>query len=564
MYSGQSASSYGRRKFLLAAGAGAAALAGAGNGSGQPSDSAVSFESAASDGTSVTVSVTTSVDVYVSAYDAAGTGFIREPVPAGTDETLTLRPSEPIPETQEITVRLLTRESDPAFIAGDSGTVTITETPPETGISFVEADPEAGFNYPYYVYVPIPVPRDDPIPVLVEPNNTGTATNDFQEHKDRARERAEGGTSRTISDELGVPLVVPVFPRPSGDPVEYTHYTHALDRETLQLSGTDLERIDLQLLQMVEHAKSETLGDSTYAFDDTVMLNGFSAAGNFVDRFAVLHPDRVQSVTAGGLNGMALLPLEEAEGRTLEYHVGIADVESIVGEPVDLGALDGVDQFLYMGSEDTNDTIGYDDAWTSDELEETALAVYGEHILAERFPFCQQAYERAGVEAQFRVYEGAGHTPRPAEDDLVEFHRRSIEGADVSEFGQDVQATVGFEYEPAAVEAGEAITFDASDSKAVPGAEILGFTWDFGDGETAAGPRPGHSFTASGEYTVTLTAITSTGLRRTTTEQVSVSESENGSDGSTDDSCAISGGDGEVDIEDIRRAVRLYANGGQC
>jgi len=184
-----------------------------------------------------------------------------------------------------------------------------------------------------------------------------------------------------------------------------------------------------------EHAKSEVLSDSEYSFTDEIMLNGFSASGNFVDRFTMLHPDRVQSVTAGGLNGMALLPLETADGHTLDYHVGIADIPEITGSSVDLKALDDVDQFLYMGGEDTNDTIPFLDAWTSEELKQTALDVYGEDMIAERFPTSQDAYTQAGVQAQFRIYEGLGHKPAKIQD-LIEFHRRSLTDEYVGIFGQ--------------------------------------------------------------------------------------------------------------------------------
>ena len=125
---------------------------------------------------------------------------------------------------------------------------------------------------------------------------------------------------------------------------------------------------------MVDDAR-QRLAASDYPVADGMLLNGFSASGNFVDRFTVLHPEQVVSVTAGGLNGMALLPLAEADGRTLEYHVGIADVEELTGQAVDLDALDDANQFLYMGAEDENDTIPYDDAWTDDDLREIALAV---------------------------------------------------------------------------------------------------------------------------------------------------------------------------------------------
>ena len=48
---------------------------------------------------------------------------------------------------------------------------------------------------------------------------------------------------------------ITIFPRPRSTPVDGMHYVHTLDRETLGISGGDLERVDLQLPNMVEHVK---------------------------------------------------------------------------------------------------------------------------------------------------------------------------------------------------------------------------------------------------------------------------------------------------------------------
>lgn len=306
-------------------------------------------------------------------------------------------------------------------------------------VRLIEADPEAGFNYPYYLYVPQPESIRSDASIIVQPNDTpGGTTDDFEKHLDGARQTMHG-FPQIIADELGVPALVPVFPRPDSTPVDWTHYTHQLDRDTLMINDGPLERIDLQLLAMVDHAIDQIEAETDASIREEIMLNGFSSSGHFVDRFTVLHAERVLSVTAGGLNGMALLPLAEAEGHELRYHIGIADVDSITGESVDLPSLSETNQFLYMGAKDTNDTLPYDDAWTSDALRETAYQVYGDDMITERFPFCQAAYERAGVEAQFRIYEYLGHE-YASEPEIVEFHRRSLAGDDVSMYGHDLAA----------------------------------------------------------------------------------------------------------------------------
>ncbi|WP_197409808.1 PKD domain-containing protein, partial [Haloferax profundi] len=51
--------------------------------------------------------------------------------------------------------------------------------------------------------------------------------------------------------------------------------------------------------------------------------------------------------------------------------------------------------------------------------------------------------------------------------------------------------------------------------------------WEFGDGATASGGLVGHTYTTSGEYTVTHRVVTDTGRLYTTTSNISVSPLEN-------------------------------------
>lgn len=519
-----------RRRLLGALGATVAGVTvgSAGTSAAAPTESSVRFEDQTTDGREIVVAeVDAAVDVmYTLATDDHETRYAHGELAAGEYRDLTITTSNLIQHDRTLEFSLYPSGGgnrityDSASVVVDEEVTFLDGTP----VTRVDPDPDAGFEYPYFLSAPSVRESEAGGPILVEPNNTGTATDDFETHERRARELIERGISRDVSGQLGVPMLVPVFPRPRSEPVDGTHYVHQLDRDTMQLSSGPLERVDLQLLAMVEDAQRR-LAEQSYPVADDIIMNGFSASGNFVDRFTVLHPEWVRSVTAGGLNGMALLPLEQAKGHTLDFHVGIADVEELTGEPVDLAALNDVNQFLYMGSEDTNDTIPYDDAWTSDDLRQTALAVYGEDMITERFPYCQSAYEQAGVEAQFRIYEGVGHTPRPAKSDIVEFHRRSIEGEDVGEFGRRLGLDAAFDPSSRTPTAGESVSFDASATQLSRG-EILAYTWDFQDGETAAGEVVTHAFEKQGEYTVSLTVVDSNGRSSTATVDIVVESSE--------------------------------------
>ncbi|WP_171908261.1 PKD domain-containing protein [Natrialba sp. SSL1] len=531
-----------RRTLFQLAGAGLVSVGGlASNTAGATSDPDASlvFEEQTSDGTSITIAEASStVDGMLAARSNETGALGRTTIEAGTTiEDLTLEFSEPIGDDREIEIAVSIYDGETGQgIAREVATVSFEDTVDVvSGVEerFVEADPSAGFNYPYYLYAPDRVSDDEGTPVLVEPNNTGTTADDLEEHREVAQRHIEGGTSRRVSEEIGTPLVIPVFPRPAQEPVDWSHYIHALDRETMGIESGDLERVDRQLLAMVEHARGQ-LESEGYDTDDGVMLNGFSASGNFVERFAMLHPEKVVSVTAGGLNGMVTLPHEEYDGHELPFHVGIADVEELTGEPVDLDAVDEVNHFLYMGAQDDNDTIPFDDAWTEDELRQTALDVYGDDMIAERFPTCQKAFEDADVSAQFKIYEDAGHSPREAEDDLIEFHRKSLAGESVSEFGEALGTEPVIEVSTTEPAVDEDVSFDATESSAGIGA-IVAYTWEFGDGETASGETVTHAFSEVGTQTVTLTVVDDNGVSTETTVDVVVGdEVESGDDDDTD------------------------------
>lgn len=529
-----------RRAFLRFAGAGIATSSLSGGVSSRASADdptpSIAFEAQESDGRTVVVArAATDVEAFVKVEDADGGVVLDSPanrldLAAGDVETdARLRLDERITESQKLTVVL--QESNGGPLARDSAVVTVTGEPGERiggfGPTLIEADPDAGFNYPYFLYAPSRYTDADARPVLVEPNNTGTATDEFERHLTEAERLSNGGTGRRLADALAAPFLVPVFPRPESDPVDGDHYVHQLDDTTMGIDDGPLERVDLQLVEMVADARRR-LAERGYPVAERVMLNGFSASGNFVNRFAAFHPDLVASVTAGGINGMAILPVEEAKGHALDYHVGVADLQSLTGEPFDLDAFREVDQFLYMGELDRNDTIPFSDAWTDDDLRQVALDVYGEDMQDDRLPYSRMIYDEVGADAVFRIYEGAGHTPRPAFDDLVEFHRRSLAGDDVESIRADLGGNVPhprayIEYAPSDPAVGEQVAFDATRS-AVADGEIVAYEWAFGDGTTATGDLATHTFDARGGHNVRLTTTDDRGRTYEAVERLVVGE----------------------------------------
>lgn len=322
----------------------------------------------------------------------------------------------------------------------------------------VEPSPEDDFAYPYHLHVPADVRRDRPVRPVVEPVNTGRPSDDLAVHREAARATAagehNGGLGHAVAERLGAPLVVPAFPRPVGEPAPLSTAVHALDRPTLATTTGPLARVDEQLLAMVADAR-ERLRARGVATTAELALTGFSSSAQFVTRLAALHPDRVAAVSAGGHNGLVILPATEAETgrsipgyehRTLRYPVGVADLEELVGEPFDREAFRSVRLFAYLGAEDHRDALRWPDMWSDDELRATAVLTYGPEVHAHRVPTVAAHYRAADVPAVFRTYPETGHAPGPARGDVLAFHERCVAGADM----EAIRATLGGEpVEPA-------------------------------------------------------------------------------------------------------------------
>lgn len=296
------------------------------------------------------------------------------------------------------------------------------ENAPPTDVLRVEAQPTLGFHAPYLLHVPVKV-RQQPErthTLLVLPNNTGRPDDNFEMHDFAARRWL--GRHRSIAEDLGVVLLVPVFPRPAKD---WRIYTHALDRDSMVTHKTVLKRPDLQLVGMLNHAIAQA-GKEGLKLDRRVFLFGFSACGMFVNRFAFLHPDRVKAAAIGSPGGWPIVPTTEYQGKSLRYPIGTADWETLAGNKLDLDGLARVPLFLFLGAKDTNDSVIYRDSFDKQD-EDLILALFGK-TLQERWQKAEALYREKLPAAVFKLYADAGHTITPQmQQDVSAFFRRHLE-----------------------------------------------------------------------------------------------------------------------------------------
>ncbi len=262
--------------------------------------------------------------------------------------------------------------------------------------SLVPASPGDGFYWDYLLYVPGQVSSDC---LYVIPNNTGEVSDDIDVHRQAARSLMD--RKRPEADELGAPLLIPVFPREE----RIGHiYTHALDRDCLITREENISRLDRQLVAMVDDARTR-LEKRGITLGPQVLLSGFSASGMFVNRFVLLQPERVRAAAVGSPGGWPAVPVEEYGGTPLPYPLGIADVEALTGAPVNLAAYKKVPQLYYLGDADDNDAA--ETCYYEDMRRLTADAFGGSP--AERFLRAQTFFESADAKAEFVLYSDVGH-----------------------------------------------------------------------------------------------------------------------------------------------------------
>ncbi|WP_417558752.1 hypothetical protein [Mesoflavibacter zeaxanthinifaciens] len=268
----------------------------------------------------------------------------------------------------------------------------------------MKKQPEKGFYHDYILFIPKEIPINKKTYLLVEPNNTGRTSDSVEVHKRFAIDLASvSSVGNNVSTMLKIPLLVPVFPRPS---TQGLIYTHALDRDVMLEASQELNRLDLQLLAMIDDAKQElkALGIQVHS---KVFMSGFSASATFINRFSFIHPKILKALAIGGFNGELMLPLSEINAVALNYPIGINDFNKLFNKQFDINSYRQIPQFIYMGKLDQNDAVQFDDAYNDNERQ-----IINTHVglnIQERYLKCQTLYQRKNIFPIFKTYEKVGH-----------------------------------------------------------------------------------------------------------------------------------------------------------
>jgi len=278
------------------------------------------------------------------------------------------------------------------ILTGCSSITTPSNTITEETLEKYEADSAKGFQWPYYLYVPSTIESSH---ILVITNNTGYTSDDFSVHDQAAQSLVNW--KKSLAKYLGCPLLVPVFPRPYN--YQEAGYTHALDEVSLAATPAIYRRLDLQLIAMIDDA-TNILDEREIVFEETILMWGFSASGMFANRFTALHPEIVKAAAIGAPGGWPIAPIAEYEGVKLNYPIGIADLFQLVGYSFDLENFKNTPLYFYLGDQDTNDALPYN---------ETLNTYINSTTPVSRWPIAEEIYNSVGCNCKFVLYPGVGH-----------------------------------------------------------------------------------------------------------------------------------------------------------
>lgn len=288
----------------------------------------------------------------------------------------------------------------------------------------IEAKPNKGFSYPYYLYVP-PALRDAKArkeihTLLVIPNNTGEISDDLSVHEAKVKKNMKN-LNLFLASKLGIAVLMPVFPRPKTD---WQIYTHALDRDSMLTDKKDYRRFDLQLVAMIDHAR-EKLKREKLKMDKRVLITGYSASGMFANRFVFLHPKRIKAAAIGSPGGWAIAPTGSYKEKTLRYPIGTSDFKLVAGESFDVKNARKVPLFIFLGDKDTNDSVVFGDGYDAED-KDLVFEIFGKTPV-ERWELSKSLYRESQLNATFKLYPDVGHTVTDEMlKDILEFFSKYI------------------------------------------------------------------------------------------------------------------------------------------
>lgn len=205
-------------------------------------------------------------------------------------------------------------------------------------IKFLPSNSNKGINIPSIIAIPLLEKINNQI--IVESNNL--ESDNFEEIVEQGA--LTGLRLARLTKEYPGPIVIPLIPSHRNYP-----YFQQLSKECFNIPSDNKNyRMDEQVVRIIDNAKSIIEKETGLIVQDKIFLNGYSSSGVFAQRFALLHPEIIETACIGGASGSIPIPTEK-----ISYPIGIADYEFLTGKKFDYENYSKIHFKYYVGEFET-------------------------------------------------------------------------------------------------------------------------------------------------------------------------------------------------------------------
>ena len=301
----------------------------------------------------------------------------------------------------------------------------LLETIDKYSVYYVLPNKEKGFNFGYLMAVSQCM--EENAKLIVETNNFESPNYD-ELIKDAL------GTITMLGKGLintNAPAIVPILPSTNGVP-----YFQQLSKECFSNDlYEEYQRIDIQVINMIEDARNKINQITEKSINNKIFLKGYSSSGIFAQRFALLHPDKIDSLCVGGAAGSIPVPMSEINGISLLYPTGTKDIANLTGVSFNENAYKEIKFFNYVGEKEEltkSDTrldefgnaapmhdMTYMERSTPKDIGTVFRKIFGYNMM-DRFNNINEIYQSLGYDINTKVFAGKYHNSINGQDGLGE------------------------------------------------------------------------------------------------------------------------------------------------
>ncbi|EEA22167.1 conserved hypothetical protein [Talaromyces marneffei ATCC 18224] len=213
----------------------------------------------------------------------------------------------------------------------------------------------------------------------------------------------------TFAETHSCALLAPLFPVGLIDPQDTANYKYITYKDV---------RYDQVLLSMIDEAAARFRRIDTSAF----CLYGYSGGGQFVHRFAYLHPRRVRALACGAPGTQTFLNFSQ------RFPDGVQDWEEVFGAPLDIKAVMGIPSMFVAGDQDTDIfyAIARGRIREDQKDDEVAMAKFKDGRYGATNRLCEN-WVQVGVRSCVMVsVEGVKHEERPMLESVKGFFEKFV------------------------------------------------------------------------------------------------------------------------------------------